>query len=224
MYLYGSGGEVGIDLLSLSLTHTPAGYFCLWSLFSVSLSSSFWTEEKAVRDFFRRAFPAGRKGEKDTFSLPQSDPPRIPERARWIIETERPVADCPKEKNKRGKCSCKYFRWGVVCERKIARGQKKMEGEENAFGEFTCYGSGGDCFLHKSEEDGPRALRRDSEVGRRAKKFRYSFTNCWEKTKTCLTFSLLNSCKAVIRRYWLHTFLKATIITRKNMYRPQKHY
>ncbi len=45
-----------------------------------------------------------------------------------------------------------------------------MEGEEKAFGEFICYGSGGDCFLHQGEEDGPRALRRDSEVGGRDKK------------------------------------------------------
>ncbi len=64
--IYGSGGELGIDLLSLSHTHTC---WLLLSMIAVLCFSLFWTEEeKAVRDFFPRAFPAGRKGEKDTFS------------------------------------------------------------------------------------------------------------------------------------------------------------
>ena len=78
-----------------------------------------------------------------------------------------------------------------MCERKIARGQKKMEGEENAFGEFTCYGSGGDCFLHESEEDGPRALRRDSEVGERDKKVSlFIHTDCRKIKKPCSLISI----------------------------------
>ena len=61
-----------------------------------------------------------------------------------------------------------------------------MEGEEHAFGEFTCYGSGGDCFLHESEEDGPRALRRDSEVGGRDKKVSQFIRKVLEKNKNML--------------------------------------
>ena len=52
--IYGSGGEVGIDLLSLSHTHTHLLATFVYDRCSLFLSSSFWTgEEKAVRDFFR---------------------------------------------------------------------------------------------------------------------------------------------------------------------------
>ncbi len=75
-----------------------------------------------------------------------------------------------------------------MCERKIACGQKKMEGEEQAFGEFTCYGSGGDCFLH--QDDGPRALRRDSEVRGRDKKVSQFIHKLLKKT--CLAFTVVS--------------------------------